>query len=52
MIAIGFVMFYRKHSSLSVLHDKIALSLEGLPMPKNIIECDYTVLLKNLYSAK
>lgn len=52
MTAIDFAMFYRKHSLLSVLRDKIALSLEELPAPKNIIERDYTVLLENLYSAK
>jgi len=50
--AIDFSLFYRKHSILFALRDKITLSIEELPLPKNAVERDYTALIETLYAAK
>ncbi len=52
LVAIDFSKFYKKHRQLLLLKREISFGLDNLPTPDNLIEEDYTQLLRHLYSDK
>ena len=44
-ICINFINYYKKHFLLHKLQREISISLDNLPLPKNLIEDDYTNLI-------
>lgn len=50
--AIDCLNFYKRHKLLQELHSGITLSVDGLPVPQNLIEKDYQELIKALYKEK
>ena len=47
-ICINFINYYKKHFLLHKLQREISISLDKLPLPKNLIEDDYTNLILKL----
>lgn len=47
-LSINFIFYYKKHIQLYKLQNNISISLENLPLPKTLIEEDYTNLILNL----
>lgn len=47
-ICINFINYYKKHIQLYKLQNEISISSENLPLPKTLMEEDYTNLILNL----
>lgn len=47
-LSINFIFYYKKHIQLYKLQNNISISLENLPLPKTLIEEDFTNLILNL----
>lgn len=45
-LGLDFLYFLRKHKCLRTLLNSISFTLDGLPMPNNLIEDDYRALLR------
>jgi signal transduction histidine kinase len=50
--AAGCLRYFRRHGQLTGLQSRITLSLDGLPVPKDLLEKDYQKLIKILYADK
>lgn len=51
-LAFDFWQYYEKHSLLCKLKDSITISIDTLPVPKDLLELDYQNLLKTVYCDK
>lgn len=47
-----FFRFYRRHRQLEILQTSITVDLQGLPVPSNLIEQDYTTLIEQIHADK
>lgn len=50
--AIDFAAHLKRHRLLRALSEEIAITCENLPKPDNVIEADYTRLIRQLYEEK
>ncbi len=52
LVCADFALFYKRHRLLSDLYNRIVLSLDGLPAPKDLFEQDYQDLIEAVYDEK
>lgn len=52
IFSVSFVVFRKKHFELVDMADRIKISLENMPEPANIIEEDYTEIVKSAFAEK
>ncbi len=52
VFAARFWRYVRRHRQMEVLRENIALSLDGLPAPEDLLERDYQALLTELFAEK
>lgn len=52
IISVDIWQFYKKHKSLTELQNQITLSIDNLPLPKNLIEKDYNDLIRLIHADK
>lgn len=52
IVLIDFIKYYKHHKIMIDLKEKITISLEELPIPHNLVEQDYTELIKTIHDDK